>query len=64
MVGPDVSQQDVMAFLATPAAYGPGVTRVDRIDTHIGAVFLADDRVYNIHVSGRIAVQSIGRVHP
>ena len=48
MAAPGASQQDVIAFLATPAAFGPGVTRVDRIDTHISAVFLADDHAFKL----------------
>ena len=27
-------QRDVIDWLATPAAFGPGVTDVERIDTH------------------------------
>ena len=44
MNAPDITQQDVMALLATPAAHGPECDRVDRIDTHISVVFLAKDR--------------------
>jgi len=45
---PDVGQHDVMAFLATPAAHGPGVTDVDCLETHISAVFLAANRAYKL----------------
>lgn len=48
MAPPNVSQQDVIAFLATPAAYGPECDRVDRIDTHISVVFLAGDRAFKL----------------
>src|SRR5688572_6103118 len=48
MASPDVSQQDVMAFLGTPAAYGATCTTVDRIDTHISAVFLASNCAYKL----------------
>ncbi|HEY5617812.1 MAG TPA: hypothetical protein VIK60_07690 [Vicinamibacterales bacterium] len=47
MVPPEISQHDVMAFLATPAAHGPECGRVDRIDTHISAVFLAKDCAFS-----------------
>lgn len=40
----DLTQQEVMAFLASPEAYGPGCSRVDRFDTHISVVYLTDDR--------------------
>jgi uncharacterized protein len=41
-------RQDVIAFLSDPAAYGPGVDRVDIIATHISLVFLAGDRAYKL----------------
>jgi hypothetical protein len=41
-------QRDVFDVLSDPATYGPGVTEVERIDTHISAVFLAGDRVYKL----------------
>lgn len=47
-VPPDITQQDVMAFLATPAAHGPECDHVDRIDTHISVVFLARDRALKL----------------
>ena len=37
MPSPDANQQDVIAFLATPAAYGPECERVDRIDVAKGS---------------------------
>ena len=38
-------QREVIAFLSTPQAYGPGVDAVERIDTHISIVWLAGNRV-------------------
>jgi aminoglycoside phosphotransferase family enzyme/predicted kinase len=48
MVARDFSQKDVIAFLATPAAYGRSCRHVDRIDTHISVVFLADGRAFKL----------------
>jgi len=42
------AQEDVLAFLADPAAYGGRTEKVRRIDTHAASVFLADDRVLKI----------------
>lgn len=41
-------QTAVLALLAEPRTYGPGVAAVRRIDTHISAVFLAGDRAYKL----------------
>jgi len=41
-------QRDVIAFLSTPAAYGPEVGSVERIDTHISIVWLAGARVFKL----------------
>lgn len=41
-------QRDVIDWLATPAAYGPGVTDVERIDTHAAIVFLAGDGAWKL----------------
>lgn len=41
-------QREVLAFLSSPASYGPGVSKVERIDTHAAVVFLAGDRAYKI----------------
>jgi aminoglycoside phosphotransferase family enzyme/predicted kinase len=41
-------QREVIEFLLTPQAYGAGVSRVERIDTHASAVFLAGDRAYKL----------------
>ena len=35
-------------FLRDPGSYGPGVDRVDVIETHISKIFLAGDRVYKL----------------
>lgn len=46
---PSASDQEaVLDFLADPAAHGPGVKDVERIDTHISAVFLAGDRAVKL----------------
>jgi hypothetical protein len=41
-------QEEVLAFLGDPAAYGGGLKKVRRIDTHAASVFLAGDRVLKI----------------
>jgi aminoglycoside phosphotransferase family enzyme len=41
-------QRDIIAFLSTPAAFGPRTGAVDRIDTHISIVWLAGDRAYKL----------------
>jgi hypothetical protein len=41
-------QQNAAQFLSDPASYGPGVERVETIETHISAVFLAGDRAYKL----------------
>src|ERR1700733_5021405 len=41
-------QEDVLAFLANPAAYGGGAEKVRRIDTHAASVFLAGDRALKV----------------
>jgi aminoglycoside phosphotransferase family enzyme/predicted kinase len=42
-------QQDVIAFLSTPRAYGlPDGTPIERIDTHISVVWLAAQRAYKL----------------
>ena len=48
MNAPHIDQQEVIAFLSSPSAYGPACHRVDRIDTHISVVFLAADRAYKL----------------
>jgi hypothetical protein len=41
-------QRDVIAFLKNPSSYGPGVDRVEVIETHASLVFIADDRVFKL----------------
>ena len=41
-------QRDVIGYLASPAAYGAGVERVERVETHASLVFLAGDRAYKL----------------
>lgn len=43
-------QDAVLAFLADPASHGAGVGAVERVDTHISAIFLPDgvDRVVKV----------------
>jgi aminoglycoside phosphotransferase family enzyme/predicted kinase len=43
-----IAQQDVLAFLADPAAYGGGAEKVRRVDTHAASVFLAGDRALKV----------------
>ena len=43
-----LDQRAVIAWLATPAAYGAGIDTVDRIDTHSSVIFLAGDRAYKL----------------
>lgn len=42
------AQDDVLAFLAKPAAYGGNAEKIRRIDTHAASVFLAGDRVLKV----------------
>lgn len=43
-----VEQAEVIAWLSTPGAYGPGIDAVERIDTHTSVVFLVGDRAYKL----------------
>lgn len=43
-----VSTEAILAFLRQPSIYGPGVTQVDVIETHMSWVFLAGDRVFKL----------------
>ena len=40
--------RDVVAFLKDPSSYGPGVDRVEVIETHASLVFIAGDRVFKL----------------
>ena len=41
-------QRDVVAFLKDPSSYGPGVDRVEVIETHASLVFIAGERVFKL----------------
>jgi len=41
-------QSAVLDFLSNPKSYGPGVRDVERLDTHISAIFLAGDHAYKL----------------
>ncbi len=41
-------QSEVIAFLAEPTIYGPGIERVERVATHGALVFLAGTRAYKM----------------
>jgi hypothetical protein len=41
-------QRDVIAFLKDPSSYGPGVDRVEVIETHASLVFIAGERVFKL----------------
>jgi len=41
-------QDDIIAFLADPATYGPSQEAVERVETHGAIVFLAGDRVHKL----------------
>lgn len=41
-------QGEIIAFLSRPEAYGGAVSRVERMDTHISAIFLVGERAYKL----------------
>jgi len=41
-------QRDVVAFLRDPSSYGPGVDRVQVIETHASLVFIGGERVFKL----------------
>ncbi len=41
-------QRDVIAFLKDPSSYGPGVDRVEVVETHASLVFIAGERVFKL----------------
>ena len=45
---PPDDQRAAIAFLARPSSYGPGIERVERIETHISLIFLAGDLAYKL----------------
>lgn len=44
----ETGQDEVIAFLSRPEAYGEGVEAVERAETQISIVFLAGDRAYKL----------------
>ncbi len=50
---PAAAQDEIIAFLSTPAAYGAAGV-VQRIDTHVSALFLADERAYKLKRAVRL----------
>ena len=42
------SQEEVIRFLSDPAVFGPGVERVDRVETHVSQVFMGGERVLKL----------------
>ena len=41
-------QRETIAFLSRAASYGPGVERVETVETHVSVVFLAGERAYKL----------------
>ena len=41
-------QADVVAFLRDPSSYGPGVDRVEVVETHASLVFVAGEQVFKL----------------
>lgn len=41
-------QRDVIAFLRDPSSYGPGVDRVEVVETHASLIFIAGERVFKL----------------
>jgi uncharacterized protein len=41
-------QRDLVAFLRDPASHGPGVDRVEVVETHASLVFIAGERVFKL----------------
>jgi len=41
-------QRDATAFLKDPSSYGPGVDRVEVIETHASLIFIAGERVFKL----------------
>ena len=44
----DQGQEETIAFLERAESYGPGVTSVERIDTHASVLFLAGTRAFKL----------------
>ena len=47
-------QGELLDWLALPSTFGGGIDKVERIDTHISAVFLAGDRAYKLKRAVRL----------
>ncbi|MBF0394619.1 MAG: AAA family ATPase [Alphaproteobacteria bacterium] len=47
-------QDEVFALMARPQTFGPGIAAVERVDTHISALFLGGERVYKIKKAVRL----------
>lgn len=47
-------QAELLAWLSLPSTFGAGIDTVERIDTHISAVFLAGDRAYKLKRAVRL----------
>jgi len=47
-VGASIELREKTALLARPATYGPGVTAVETVETHMSLVFLAGPTVYKL----------------
>lgn len=47
-------QDEVFALMSRPQTFGPGVAAVERVDTHISALFLGGERVYKIKKAVRL----------
>src|SRR5271156_3070183 len=41
-------QHDTIAFLSDPSSYGDGSSDVQRLETHVSLVFLAEERAYKL----------------
>lgn len=44
----DAEEREVVELMRTPETYGPAVSRVDTVETHIARVFLAGDEAYKV----------------
>ncbi|MFQ5766301.1 MAG: AAA family ATPase, partial [Rhodospirillales bacterium] len=42
------AQDEVVRFLSEPATFGPGVARVETVETHVSRLFMAGDRVLKL----------------
>lgn len=58
----EVSTEQKVSFLQRPDAYGPSVSRVDVIETHMSWVFLTERRVYKLKKPLRSAFMDLRSV--